>query len=236
MSDLELGARLLTALVFGALVGIERQWHHKNAGLKTNTLVTVGAAAFALISLRGFGPTANPAQIAAGVVTGVGFIGAGVIMRRGGNVQGINTAATLWAAGSLGLSIGMGYYILALLLLGVIILIQFSFRWLATLIDRRSEMINPFLTYQAAVTFASAAADQVRTAWKDFATQRGVAVSDYSEARSGSEITLKASFGLSQERAGQMIEIGQKLAGIPGVTDARWSQCAPADGNGAARE
>src|SRR5260370_6499478 len=104
MTDVELGARLLIALLFGALVGIERQWHHKNAGLKTNTLVTVGAAAFALISLRGFGPTNNPAQVAAGVVTGVGFIGGGVIMRRGGSVQGINTAATLCARGSLGRS------------------------------------------------------------------------------------------------------------------------------------
>src|SRR5215471_4977776 len=208
MSDIEIGARLLMALLFGALVGIERQWHHKNAGIKTNTLVTVGAAAFALISLRGFGPNANPAQVAAGVVTGVGFIGGGVIMRRGLNVQGINTAATLWAAGSLGLSIGMGYYSLAVLLLVVIIIIQFSFRWLANLIDRRSELINPFLTYKAAVTFAVPAADQVRLAWQGFAAQRGVTVSDYSEARSDSQIELKVSFGLSQERAGQMTEIG----------------------------
>src|SRR5262252_3049289 len=171
MSDIEIGARLLMALLFGALVGIERQWHHKNAGLKTNTLVTVGAAAFALISLRGFGPNANPAQVAAGVVTGVGFIGGGVIMRRGGNVQGINTAATLWAAGSLGLSIGMGYYLLSVALLAIIILIQFSFRWLSSLIDRRSELINPFLAYKVVVTFNSAETDRVRSTWQDFASQ-----------------------------------------------------------------
>src|SRR5438132_2340239 len=103
MTDTELAARLLLSLLFGALIGIERQWHHKNAGLKTNTLVAVGATAFALISERGFGPNSNPAQIAAGVVTGIGFIGGGVIMRRSGNVQGINTAATLWTAAGMGL-------------------------------------------------------------------------------------------------------------------------------------
>jgi len=233
MSDTELVARLAMALLFGALVGIERQWHHKNAGLKTNTLVTVGAAAFALISLRGFGPNANPAQVAAGVVTGVGFIGAGVMMRRGSNVQGINTAATLWAAGSLGLSIGMGYYTLSLALLAVIIGIQVSFRWLASLIDRRSELINPFVTYRAAVTFASAATDQVRSTWQDFARQPGVAVSDYAEARSDSETTLKVSFGLSEKRGVEIVDIGQKLAGIPGVTVTQWSACPSSEADGA---
>ena len=95
MNDAELILRILISFLFGALVGIERQWHHKNAGLKTNTLVAIGAAAFALVSQHGFGPNSNPTQVAAGVVTGIGFIGAGVIMRRGGSVQGINSAATL---------------------------------------------------------------------------------------------------------------------------------------------
>src|SRR5438105_7855635 len=124
MTDTELAARLLISLFFGALIGIERQWHHKNAGLKTNTLVAVGSTAFALISEHGFGPNSNPTQIAAGVVTGIGFLGAGVIMRRGGSVQGINTAATLWATASMGLAIGVGFYRLALLLLVTVLIIQ----------------------------------------------------------------------------------------------------------------
>jgi putative Mg2+ transporter-C (MgtC) family protein len=67
-----------------------------------------GATAFGLISELGFGPTNNPAQVASGVVAGIGFIGAGVIMRRGSSVQGINSAATLWATASMGLAIGAG--------------------------------------------------------------------------------------------------------------------------------
>src|ERR1700692_443890 len=97
MHNFQPALQLLMSAVFGTLVGIERQWRHKNAGLKTNALVSVGATAFGLIALGGFGPGSQPTHIAAGVVTGVGFIGAGVIMHRGGSLQGINSAATLWA-------------------------------------------------------------------------------------------------------------------------------------------
>src|ERR1700686_1067368 len=107
--ELAAAGRLIIALAFGALGGLERQWHHKIAGVKTNTLVAVGSAAFALVSARGFGPNSNPVQIAAGVVSGIGFIGAGVIMRRSGSVQGINTAANLWATAGMGLAVGGGY-------------------------------------------------------------------------------------------------------------------------------
>src|SRR6202011_3328929 len=113
MTSAEMAGRLMMSVVFGTLVGIERQWRHKNAGLKTNALVSLGATSFGLIALGTFGPGGNPTQIAAGVVTGIGFIGAGVIMHRGASVQGINSAATLWAAAGMGLAVGQGSYQLA---------------------------------------------------------------------------------------------------------------------------
>src|SRR5262249_61466495 len=100
--------RVLVAFVLGMLAGIERQWHHKNAGLRTHTLVAVGAAAFTIVSSLGLGPTTSPMMIAAGVVTGIGFIGGGVIMHQGHTVQGINTAATLWTTAAMGLAAGSG--------------------------------------------------------------------------------------------------------------------------------
>jgi len=130
ISALELGARVLLACLFGALVGIERQWHHKNAGVRTHALVSLGASAYGVISLLGFGPTTNPMLIAAGVVSGIGFIGGGVIMRRGPTVQGINTAATLWATASMGLAIGAGYYTLTTLIFLTMLVIQFPLLWL----------------------------------------------------------------------------------------------------------
>ena len=76
MTNMEFATRLVSSTLFGTLIGIERQWHHKNAGIKTNTLVAVGSTAFGLISELGFGPTTNPVQVASGVVSGIGFIGA----------------------------------------------------------------------------------------------------------------------------------------------------------------
>jgi len=135
MNDLELGARLLLSLVFGLLVGIERQWHHKTAGLKTNSLVALGAAAFTLVAQLGF---SNPSQVAVGVLTGIGFIGAGVIIRHGDSVQGVNSAATLWVTAAGGMIIGIGHYRLAGILLALVLPTQLLTRSLAGWIDARS--------------------------------------------------------------------------------------------------
>src|SRR5207249_9813216 len=147
MGDIELGVRLALSLLFGTVVGIERQWHHKNAGIKTNTLVAVGSTSFALVSQHGFGPNSNPAQIAAGVVTGIGFIGAGVIMRRGGSVQGINSAATLWTTASMGLAVGAGHIVLGWMVLVSVLIIQFVIRLMANWIDRHSGPMTSSATY-----------------------------------------------------------------------------------------
>lgn len=120
--------RLALALGCGAVIGIEREWRQKHAGLKTMSLVALGAAAFALMSDT-FGPeNHNPGQIAAAVVGGIGFIGAGVIMHRGLTVQGVTTAATLWAAASVGVAAGLGQYPIAITLTTAITLVQFLMR------------------------------------------------------------------------------------------------------------
>jgi putative Mg2+ transporter-C (MgtC) family protein len=122
--------RLGLALAFGTVIGVEREWRQKHAGLKTMALVSLGAAAFGMLSDT-FGPgNHNPAQIAAAVVGGIGFIGAGVIMHRGTTVQGVTTAATLWADASVGLSIGLGHYALGTILAGAIVILQFAGRTL----------------------------------------------------------------------------------------------------------
>ena len=135
----EVALRLGLAFLLGALAGIERQWHHKNAGLRTHTLVAVGAAAFTLVSSLGLGPTTNPMLIAAGVVTGIGFIGGGVIMHQGQTVQGINTAATLWTTASMGLAAGAGYYAVTVIVFVAVMLVQLPLQRVERWIDHRSE-------------------------------------------------------------------------------------------------
>src|SRR5215470_3122868 len=121
MNQDEIILRLLLAVLYGSVIGVERQWHHKTAGLKTNSLVALGGAVFTLIGQMGF---SNPAQITAGVVTGIGFIGAGVIIRHSGGVQGVNSAATLWVTAGLGITLGIGRYRMGLALLLLVVVSQ----------------------------------------------------------------------------------------------------------------
>ena len=100
-------ARLATALLAGAAIGAERQWHQKMAGLRTNALVALGAGGFVAFSdAVGQG---DPTRMAAQVVSAIGFLGAGVILREGINVRGLNTAATLWCSAMAGTFAGGGY-------------------------------------------------------------------------------------------------------------------------------
>lgn len=106
--------RVVVAVVLGGFVGWEREWHGREAGVRTYGAVSLGSCVFALISTHVTGGN-NPHVIAAGVVTGIGFLGAGVILRDQGNVVGLTTAATLWATASVGLATGYGMYTLAVL-------------------------------------------------------------------------------------------------------------------------
>jgi putative Mg2+ transporter-C (MgtC) family protein len=101
---------LLLAVALGAIVGVERERSHKPAGLRTHMHVSLGACLFAMMSTR-FG--AQPAQVAGGIVAGIGFIGAGTIWAEKDKVQGITTAASLWATAAIGLTTGIGDYPIA---------------------------------------------------------------------------------------------------------------------------
>jgi putative Mg2+ transporter-C (MgtC) family protein len=121
----EMILRLLLASALGAVIGYQREKAGKQAGLRTHVLICVGAALFAIISAYGFGAASDPARIAAGIVVGVGFIGAGVILHReGGGVAGLTTAATIWAVAGIGLAAGAGLYIVSavatVIILGVL--------------------------------------------------------------------------------------------------------------------
>jgi putative Mg2+ transporter-C (MgtC) family protein len=111
--DLEMALRLLLATFLGGVIGFQREWSGKEAGLRTNMLICLGSALFTVVSIRGF-PGSDPARIAAGVATGIGFIGAGVILHRsGGAVIGLTTAATIFAVAGIGIAVGTGLYIIS---------------------------------------------------------------------------------------------------------------------------
>ncbi|MEP6916769.1 MAG: MgtC/SapB family protein [Acidobacteriota bacterium] len=136
--DLELVTRLLTAAVLGAVLGLERELKHKSAGLRTNILIAVGAALFTVMSYEfGQHPGADPGRLAAQVVTGIGFLGAGAIMRNDTGVQGMTTAATVWVNAAIGVAAGGGKYHLALIATGVTLSALLILDPVERLIDRR---------------------------------------------------------------------------------------------------
>jgi putative Mg2+ transporter-C (MgtC) family protein len=115
--------RLLLAAALGAIIGYQRERAGKPAGLRTHILICVGAALFTIASIYGFGGV-NPAQVAAGIVAGIGFLGSGAIFhRQGGIVEGLTTAATIWAVAAIGLTAGAGLYLLSAVTTVVVLIV-----------------------------------------------------------------------------------------------------------------
>ena len=107
-AELSVIVRLLLASVFGALVGLEREIHEHPAGMRTHLLVSLGSAGFTVLSVDVFGVDGDPGRVAAQVVTGVGFLGAGAILKEGATIRGLTTAASLWAVAAVGMAAGAG--------------------------------------------------------------------------------------------------------------------------------
>lgn len=140
--ELELVARLALAALIGFVIGLEREAAGQSAGERTHALVALGSATFGLLSLTAF-PNADTARVAAGVVTGLGFLGAGMILKNAGDrIHGLTTAAGIWVVGAIGLAIGSGMYLVGLACAIVAALVLLSERVLRLeerLARRRSE-------------------------------------------------------------------------------------------------
>jgi putative Mg2+ transporter-C (MgtC) family protein len=120
--ELELAGRLALGLVLGAAIGFERELHRQPAGFRTHSLVALGSALFTIISAYGFaGSSVDPTRIAAQIVSGIGFIGAGTILQHRGNIRGLTTAASLWSVAAIGMAAGAG--LLALALTGTLLIL-----------------------------------------------------------------------------------------------------------------
>ncbi|MBE2190321.1 MAG: MgtC/SapB family protein [Desulfobulbaceae bacterium] len=141
-SDMELWEytlRIGIAFFLGGMIGFERQYRQKSAGLRTNTLVSIGSAAFVMLSYAMTGETGDPSRVAGQIVTGIGFLGAGVIIREGANVQGLNTAATIWCSAAVGSLVGAGLYSYGVITALAVVLTLIILRPLAMYLSRRKE-------------------------------------------------------------------------------------------------
>jgi putative Mg2+ transporter-C (MgtC) family protein len=132
--------RLALAAVLGGMIGVERELREREAGLRTHLLVSLGSALFTIVSAYGFNAflisganvvRADPTRIAAQIVTGIGFLGAGAIIRQGLSVRGLTTAATLWVVAAVGMACGAGYYSAAALATALVLLALYPLRIIA---------------------------------------------------------------------------------------------------------
>lgn len=114
------GFRVLIAAMLGVILGLERQFSNKDAGLRTYALVASGSALFTVLSIEGF-DAADTSRVAAQIVTGIGFLGAGLIFRRGVNIQGLTTAAGLWSVAAIGMAAGTGLWGLAIVVTAIVL-------------------------------------------------------------------------------------------------------------------
>ena len=130
--------RIGSAFVMGTLIGLERQYRQRDAGLRTNVLVTVGSAAFTVLSYAMTSGNGDPSRVAAQIVSGIGFLGGGLILKDGFNVKGLNTAATIWCSAASGTLVGVGMFAESAILVGFVLLTHLLYRPLCRLIERNS--------------------------------------------------------------------------------------------------
>ncbi len=138
-TELDLIGRLLLAAVLGAVIGVEREIHDHPAGIRTHLLVALGSALFTVLSIVGFpspdGSATDPSRVAAQIVTGIGFLGAGAILKYGPSVRGLTTAASLWAAAGIGMASGAGWPVLGIATTVIVLLSLWPLRLLSERLD-----------------------------------------------------------------------------------------------------
>jgi len=146
MSDFlqnEIG-KLLLALLIGAVIGAEREYRTKSAGFRTVILITVGSCLFTMISNL----MSNDARVASNIVTGIGFLGAGAIFKEGTNIKGLTTATTIWISAAIGMAVGIGQYVFAFSVLGIVMIVLLGFSWLPHWIESINSELNYLITIE----------------------------------------------------------------------------------------
>jgi len=219
----ESALRLAVALLLGSAIGFERQWHQKMAGLRTNALVALGACGFVVFS--GLVAQGDPTRVAAQVVSGIGFLGAGIILREGVNVRGLNTAATLWCSAMVGTIAGAGYFAASLLAAAFVVGTNLLLRPLVRRINRlsiSSADAETFYTVQIVVRAVEEA--HVRSLLLHQLSQAGLGLRRLdSEHIDGSETVRVTAQAMANARNdGALEQIVGRLSLEPQVSGTSW--------------
>jgi putative Mg2+ transporter-C (MgtC) family protein len=216
--------RMGLALLLGSAIGFERQWHQKMAGLRTNALVALGSSGFVVYStMVGEG---DPTRVAAQVVTGIGFLGAGIILREGINVIGLNTAATLWCSAMVGTFAGSGFWAPSVVAAAFIIVTNLCLRPLVRHVNRRmvQSSSDAETYYTITLTCRSVEEAHLRTLLLTALSQSGLGLRsmDSADIPDTTKVVVTAQALAPKRNDAALEQIVGRLSLEPSVTAATW--------------
>jgi putative Mg2+ transporter-C (MgtC) family protein len=223
LSVADFALRLAAGVGCGALIGFERQWRARRAGLRTNALVAAGATLFVLYAVAT--EDSSPTRVASYVVSGIGFLGGGVILREGVNVRGLNTAATLWCSAAVGVLAASGHLVFTLIATGTVIGIHLLGRPLGRLIDHddsgaEDEGLQPYVVQVVCRPKSEkyARAQIVQHAGSNDMALRGVHTAQTSQ----DEITLTVHLLMDGHTPARLERLVSELSLQPGIRAVHW--------------
>ncbi|HEY0574299.1 MAG TPA: MgtC/SapB family protein [Pseudonocardia sp.] len=230
MTTLEMLLRLGAGVGFGTVIGFERQYRARMAGLRTNALVAGGATLFVLLSAHGFtGAAADPTRVAAQIVSGIGFLGAGVILREGLTVRGLNTAATLWCSAAVGALAGAGLFSIAVAGTVAVVAVNIVLRPVGRVVDRRPDTgAETPTSYEFLAVTDDASEAHVRAllvqalARTDFALRSVASINVAGNGNGKGRVEVRARLSAEQRDDKQMETAISRLSLEPSVTSVRW--------------
>jgi putative Mg2+ transporter-C (MgtC) family protein len=218
---------LLAALVVGGLIGFEREIHGRPAGLRTHMLVCLASAVLVQASRvipsglqsqgDAFRVVLDPNRLAAGIVTGIGFLGAATVIRAGDIVRGITTGATVWSVAGLGIVVGQGEYALALVASVIILMVL-------AVVDRFTRGIAPVIYRRLVVRGERSELTALASTVGELLAARGIRLQDLSGNRGGPDLPFELVFHIRCRNVKQAPEMLELIAAQKGVTSVEWSE------------
>ena len=212
--DLGILLRLFVSILLGGAVGLERQAHGRAAGLRTHILVCLGST-LAMIVTQTFAPNVDPGRALAGILTGIGFLGAGVIVKSNEIVRGLTTAARVWFVAALGVAVGQGLYVIAGVSTALVLIVLTMLSWFS----HKVPTVSYHTVVVRAATFDASALDaQCREIFK----REGFRIIAVSSSIAKAPAAVALTFRVRTRKAPQIVQLTEPLLALPHVTQADW--------------
>ncbi len=221
MDYLDFLIRISVCFVLGSLIGLERQYRRKTAGIRTITLVSLGA--FLFVSISNLSPAGDITRIAAQVVSGIGFLGAGVILRDGTNIRGLNTAATLWCSAAIGALTALGLISEAIVGVAYILMANILLRFASRKLLKKT-IHTKITTYALTISCAEDKENLIKNSLIQKLKFHQIAIKSFSTSKVDNQVKIEINIEVESTFADEINTIINKLCLEPGVTSVKYNE------------